>query len=377
MATIESLRGRLTDCDAHLQLSPAQFEAAMGAEFSKTYEQLENRRLGMDMIRSAVASSDSVVLDKDNVWTLKGWSSPAAFDAGARLEALDLMGIDRQILFPIAFFAAIAVSRMPGAADAASRYNDFVLDWASDAKGRLRPVAMLPMLDVEEALAEARRTIDKGAYAVNISCGHPPAGLSPADPAWDPLWAMLAEANVPALLHVGSEAGFFDKAWAKIPSLQANALPGGGEALGPFSLATFHYAAQLYITSLILGGVFERHPNLRFGAIELTAQWVGPMAEMLDQRVDVFARRMSKLLSKKPSEYLSSQVRVTPFWWEPVDVYIERYGLEDVYVFSTDFPHPEGGKEPVQRLFDRVSPLGEELTEKFFVTNGDLLLPVQ
>ena len=108
--TLDDLKGRMTDCDAHLQLSPAQFPAAMGEAFSRKYEELEDRRLGMQMIRDAVKAGEGQTLDADSVWTVKGWSSPAAFDAERRLEALDLMGVDRQVLFPIAFFAAIAVA---------------------------------------------------------------------------------------------------------------------------------------------------------------------------------------------------------------------------------------------------------------------------
>ena len=375
--TLENLHGRLLDCDSHLQLAPHQFSDAMGVEFAERYRTLEDKRLGMKRIEDAVAQGKDVELDAASVWRVKGWASPAAFDADKRLAALDLMGIERQVLFPIAYFAAVAVSPLEGASRSAGIYNDYVLDWSKNARGRLRPVAMLPMHDAGGAVEEARRVVDAGAYAVNIAIGRPPAGLSPAHTDWDPLWALLADANVPVLLHIGGDAGFFDRAWSRIPSLEAHALPHGGEALGPFNLATFHFAPQMYLTSLVLGGVFERHPTLRVGVIELTAQWVGPMAEMLDQRVDVFAKRMSKLLSMKPSEYLSRNVRVTPFWWEPVDRYIDRYGLEDVYVFSTDFPHPEGGTDPLPRFFGNLARFGDELIEKFFVRNAELILPAR
>ena len=80
--------------------------------------------------------------------------------------------------------AAILVSPMEGAAEACRIHNDYILDWARAGKGRLRPVAMVPTQTVEGALAEAKRTIDAGAYAINVSSGRPPGGLSPADPAW-------------------------------------------------------------------------------------------------------------------------------------------------------------------------------------------------
>ena len=63
------------------------------------------------------------------------------------------------------------------------------------------------------------------------------------------------------------------------------------------------------------------------------------------------------------------------FDFEPVDVYIQRYGLEDVLCFASDYPHVEGGKNPVARWYERLKPLGEAVVRKFFVENGEWLLP--
>jgi hypothetical protein len=130
---------------------------------------------------------------------------------------------------------------------------------------------------------------------------------------------------------------------------------------------------------MLLGGVFERHPTLRVGAIEVGAYWIGPLAERLDFFTDsarkaVWAGR--KDLKLKPSEYIARQVRVTPTVFEPVDKYLQRYpGLETVYCFSTDFPHPEGNKWSMQKFYDRLAPAGDKFLEKFFITNGQLLVP--
>jgi len=137
-------------------------------------------------------------------------------------------------------------------------------------------------------------------------------------------------------------------------------------------------APQAFLSSMVLGGVFERHPRLRFGVIELGAQWVGPMADLMDQRTKVKlpgCPPLADTLPMKPSEYLARNVRVTPFHFEPIGTYIERYGLEEVYVFSTDFPHPEGGRHPITDMYESVERLGDTVIEKLFVTNGKLLLP--
>jgi hypothetical protein len=82
-------------------------------------------------------------------------------------------------------------------------------------------------------------------------------------------------------------------------------------------------------------------------------------------------------LPGKPSEYIRRNVRVTPFDFEPVGEYIAKHGLEEVYCFSTDYPHIEGGKDPMGNLCRSLNEHGHgpSVFEKFFVTNGAWLLP--
>ena len=144
---------------------------------------------------------------------------------------------------------------------------------------------------------------------------------------------------------------------------------------GPFILAMSHFGPEVFISAMIMGGALERHPRLRIGVLEYMAGWIGPMAELLDQSVGFFRGALDATAPLKPSEYINRQVRITPFFWEPIDLYIERYGLEDVYVFSTDYPHPEGGVETIPAMFASVSKLGDRAAQKFFISNGKALLP--
>ena len=54
---------------------------------------------------------------------------------------------------------------------------------------------------------------------------------------------------------------------------------------------------------------------------------------------------------------------------------MERDGLEDVYCFATDYPHPEGGKDPLASHLSRFGGVSDSFQEKFFVKNAELLLP--
>jgi len=168
--------------------------------------------------------------------------------------------------------------------------------------------------------------------------------------------------------------------WGARPEFTYRFTPDCESAGGPYMAAGIHVAEENFITVMVLGGVLERHPTLRVGAIELFAHWIGPLAERLDFFCDK-GRHMdwlgAKNLSLKPSEYLNRQVRVTPAVYEPVEKYVERYPyLEDVYCYSTDYPHPEGNKWSMKRFYDRLAPhVSDRFLEKFFVTNGQLLVP--
>jgi hypothetical protein len=68
-------------------------------------------------------------------------------------------------------------------------------------------------------------------------------------------------------------------------------------------------------------------------------------------------------------------VRVAAFDFEPVGQYIDHFGLEEVYCFASDFPHHEGGKDPMGKFVKSLDGKSDELLRKFFITNGAWLLP--
>jgi predicted TIM-barrel fold metal-dependent hydrolase len=143
---------------------------------------------------------------------------------------------------------------------------------------------------------------------------------------------------------------------------------------GPFDLATLHLPAQVFLSVMVLGGVLSRHPGLAVGVMELGAAWVPSWVAGLDQAATGFRRFGLPLPSELPSEAVRRQVRVSPFNLEPVADYLQS-GLPEVFAFSTDYPHSEGGRDPVTRLTTALEPLGTDALDQFFVTNGSRLLP--
>ena len=111
--------------------------------------------------------------------------------------------------------------------------------------------------------------------------------------------------------------------------------------------------------------------------IELGAYWVRSMLRAMDTW---YASMRSfgiagKRLPEPPSAYVRRNVRFSVFPWEDLASYIQGEGLADVICFASDYPHLEGGRDMINTMYHKIAPLGSEAVEKFFVTNGQWLLP--
>ncbi|MEV8514684.1 amidohydrolase family protein [Dactylosporangium sp. NPDC051484] len=340
-------------------------------------------------------TADDSIITPESVWSMKGPRAPGAIDFSRRLEVLDAMRVDRQLVFPtFGLFGYILLSDPgvykkygfdPATIDQASvgsrmiaAHNRWAANVTKSLNGRVRPVAIVQTDTLELMLSELDTALSNGCRAILVPEGTPPAQTSPGAEILDPFWARLAEANVPVTTHIGCEHAFTSsQRWsanvpAFIPSMKSSIeLP-----IEPRRLATMHYAVENFLTAMILGGVFERHPTLRFGAIELTAAWVGPLGERLDELFEKIFRTRLANLSMKPSEYIERNVRVTPFVYEPIDTMLDRYPyLENVLVYSSDYPHVEGGVNSKNTFNATLERFSDRVKEKFFVTNGEWILP--
>ncbi len=121
---------------------------------------------------------------------------------------------------------------------------------------------------------------------------------------------------------------------------------------------------------LIIDGVLDRHENLKFGAIELGAGWVPSWMRFMDSAADAFRKGEERLknLSAKPSEIVQRQFRVTPYPHEPTGWIIENSGPE-VCLFSSDFPHVEGGRNPLKRFTDAIAHVSQADQNRFYRDN--------
>jgi predicted TIM-barrel fold metal-dependent hydrolase len=131
------------------------------------------------------------------------------------------------------------------------------------------------------------------------------------------------------------------------------------------------------LATMIIYGVLARFPDLRIGVIEQGACWVPGLMRSLDSAGDAFRKNETRLqnLDLRPSEYILRQVRVTPYPHEDAGWVIQNTGPQ-VCMFSSDYPHVEGGRNPLGRFGRSLEKVTEEERRRFYSDNfADLMGP--
>jgi predicted TIM-barrel fold metal-dependent hydrolase len=311
----------------------------------------------------------------DNLTRGPKWHEALGSFAGPeRTLALDLLGFKHQVVFssfcarPI--FEANAATRY-----AIARAHNRAMAEFCNADKRLIGVAIVPLDDPDTALAEIEYALKLGLGAIWISCD-PPGGRSPGHPSHDRIWATLAERRVPFILHVGSAALRVDDPWMNDGHPERTSARGGAEVIGSKDLTVIHHTAHRFISMLVLDGVLERYPNLRGGVIEIGAGWVPDMIRRLDHAAEIWAKSEPHLalMKRKPSEQIRGQLRFTPYPFEDVGAFA-RESFPELYMFSSDYPHAEGGRDPIGRFDRTTASLSDADKAKFYAGNFRDLYP--
>jgi uncharacterized protein len=339
------------------RLRPLEFGAAGGEAARKALQRAERR----------AAAGGPAIRDGDSVMSAKGWSALGAFDRAERSTALDLLGFHRQLVFstfaPIQFESERDLDLLYGGSAALTRA---MVDFCSDDE-RLMAVATVPLSDPQRSAAAVDEAIALGCPAVLLP-SRPRSPLSPTHPDFDGVWGRLADAGVPFMLHIGGGGPPIPREFHNNANQVTDWL-GGGENIRSKDFLGIHHTAEVFLGAMILDGVFERFASLRGGCIELGAMWVVPWLMRLDIAQSTFARSEPSLaMPMKASDYAHRQLWFTPFPTEPVGWMIEQAG-GDMFLFSSDYPHPEGGRDPLKRFESSMAGCSAEQRDRFFAGN--------
>jgi predicted TIM-barrel fold metal-dependent hydrolase len=345
------------------QLPPLSFSS--GGKLGDALERLgKTKKHPEEQVAALVGMGDSLISGP------KGYEALGAFNPAERSQALDQLGFDRQFVFSTfatgAFFPPNIDPAL--AAGAARAHNRGMAEFCAD-DDRLVGVGATTLDDPQQALVELEHIIELGLGAVWIP--HRPAGgRSPGHDDLDPFWARLADAGVPAVLHVGGSVLQLAPAWMNTGRPLPTDWLGGGENVRGKDMIALHQGAETFVGTMVLDGVLERHRDLRVGVIELGAGWVPALLRRLDQIAEIWKRSEPELaaLQRTPSAQITEQMGFTPYPFEDVGALL-RESNADLYLFSSDYPHVEGGRNPIGRFSSSLAGFEDDVLDRFYSAN--------
>jgi predicted TIM-barrel fold metal-dependent hydrolase len=315
--------------------------------------------------------------DEAQLLLRKNWAATGSFIKDDRPRALDLLGFESQLVFNTfvngRLLAAERGDDLDFAYGFARAHNRSMLDFCS-VDPRLLATGYVPLRDFERAADMAGEVIEMGCRALLVASGCP-RGHSPSHTALDPVWARAEEAGLPVVFHVGGghrlvdgnllDMDYFTNGGPPVPDFH-----GGDENFRSVDYMAIPTAPMQTLATLIFDGVLDRFPRLRFGVIEQGASWVPSWMRFMDSAFDAFRRREQRLqkLSLRPSEFARRQVRVTPYPAEDVGWIIDNSG-DEICLFSSDYPHVEGGRNPIKRFEESLQQTTEARKQRFYFDN--------
>jgi predicted TIM-barrel fold metal-dependent hydrolase len=326
-------------------------------------------KLAEDAVKAAAArrgDAEAARKLEANLMGAKGWGALGAFDSAERTRALDLLGFDHQLVFSTfapTQFGGDDLDLLYGGSRA---HNRAIADFCA-RDSRLVAVGMVPWGDPERSAREVDEAIRLGCGAILLPSA-PTGDRSPTHPDYHPLWARLEAANVPFMLHIGGGGRTLRRQFHNNGRKVSDWL-GGGENIRSKDFMTVHNAPETFLSCMVLDGIFETFPRLRGGCIEQGALWVPSWLRRLDIAQQTFQKTEPALrLPRRASEYVHGHVWFTPFPTEPVGWLVEQAG-DDLFLFSSDYPHPEGGRDPLRRFEESLAGAKPESLDKFYADN--------
>jgi aminocarboxymuconate-semialdehyde decarboxylase len=328
----------IVDSDSHFMPSDAFEDEEAARRFGSRWPRFQMDGLGRDWIVFPERLEQLSPLQRTMPCSLiPGKHHPGYYDSAARVEWLDRVGIDMQVLVPSPASFTYDIEPELGAATCRS-YNNAIGRILKRHPGRYIGLAVLPMQDPLAAVEELdRATLELGIQAPMVISNVNGRNLNDYD-FW-PIYERMEQLGVPLIVH-GNRFGPL----LGLERLQNMHLD---NALG------FLYEGTLAITSLIMYGVLDMYPRLRVGVLETGAGYITYLMDRLQEVYDgevfggvspIHGKPVNELIKKAPRDYMDQ------FWIcfnaaaesRNMPHVVNMFGA-DRFMVNSDFPHGLGG----------------------------------
>ncbi len=258
---------------------------------------------------------------------------PASYDPARYIEENRQDGVVGSVIYPSEAMLCFGIPDSDLCSATMRTYNDFIAEFCSHDRQRLKGIALINLDDPSEAVAEMKRIRDLGLEGI-MTTVLPPASQPYDDPRYEPVWSAAVDLDLPISMHVatGRQALSAD-------ANQETVHKGVTEAA--FYLQD-HFVRKS-IGEMIFSGVFMRHPKLRVGSIEHEVSWVPFFLCQADYCYTDRPIRGDWLRfpdGTLPSDYFKQNVFLS-FQEDRVGIRVrDVFGVEAL-LWGSDYPHTE------------------------------------
>ena len=265
---------------------------------------------------------------------------PSSYDPNERAKVMDEFGIRAAATYPNLGLVNPDVYRAGGHGDleyqraVVEAYNDWILTWATEQPGRFITLGNIPYWDIDMAVNEVVRCAEIGMKGLVMS-GVPERHGCPAftDTAWDPMWAAAQDAELSISFHAGGTE--FDRGEYHTRIM-------GSQIMQIASTVEAFMGNAVSAIDILLSGVLQRFPKLKFAIVESGVGWVPFVLEALDEhykRFEPWLQRPEMKPDELPSDLFRRQMFVNT-WYERLQAQSKTTLPVDNLMFETDYPHP-------------------------------------
>ena len=290
----------------------------------------------------------------------RSFPGPELLDFEKRIEYMDRNRIDVQVLS-----MTTPVTDLVPPDDQVRlcrQANDITKQHIDEYPGRFLGFACLPMAAPEAAAEELERCVKELGFCGTMLAGRY-KGRFFNEAEFFPVFEKAAELDVPVYFHPAlipmevQDANYMSDAYSFIVGAEL-ASAGYG----------WHSEVGIQIVRMILSGIFDKLPNLKF----ISGHWGETIPAFLD-RMDTILDQEITGLEKKVSEYYKEHVYITPSGIISADQleYVVRLMGADHVMYAVDYPYmkPENAYE-----FLMESSLSENEKELIAHVNAEKLL---
>jgi predicted TIM-barrel fold metal-dependent hydrolase len=333
---------RIISADSHVDIQqdrvlahlPQQYHQAYGESRMRLFQRMMERKphkLKKQAKGQAEQETKAGFGPSEQHWEAAG--RPGAHDPVARLEDMDIDQVEAEVLYTDVSAGAAFYEMGDDAATLAAfqAFNTAAVEFAALDPKRLLPVYLVPIHDIDAAVAEVSRLADEGARALHLPLYPHDLGFAPYwDAVYDPLWSTVAERGLVISQHVDASNYLLDS----VMTVDPTPVKGIFQSLPPIFMAES-------LAGWTVSGVFERHPGLRVVLVEAGLAWIPYMLDRLDRMVHRHHwTDFDMPINELPSFYWHRNMAAT---FEEDELGIElrdRIGVENL-MWATDYPHPD------------------------------------